>query len=88
MILCEMIAGNLAERAFERKIPGFEIDPDDIYNYYKKDPQCPEEFVKLAIQCTKYEVEERPSWRTIITTLNEIDETIENSYNIGIIPGN
>lgn len=86
MILCEMIAGNLAERAFERKIPGFEIDPDDIYNYYKKDPQCPEEFVKLAIQCTKYEVEERPSWRTIITTLNEIDETIENSYNIGIIP--
>jgi len=86
MILCEMIAGKLAEKAYQRKIPGFEIDPEDVYRYSEEDPQCPEEFVQLAIQCTKYEEEERPSWKTIIDTLNEIDETIENSYNIGIIP--
>jgi len=86
MILCEMIAGKLAEKAYKRKIPGFEIDPEDVYHYAEKDPQCPEEFVELAINCTKYEEEERPSWKTIITKLNEIDETIENSYNIGIIP--
>jgi len=86
IILCEMIAGQLAEKAYKRKIPGFEIDPDDVYSYYEKDPLCPEEFVKLAINCTKYEEDERPSWKSIISKLNEIDETIENSYNIGIIP--
>jgi LIM domain kinase 1 len=86
MILCEMIAGQLAEKAYKRKIPGFEIDSEDVYRYYEKDPLCPEAFVKLAINCTKYEEKERPSWKTIISTLNEIDEAIENSYNIGIIP--
>jgi LIM domain kinase 1 len=86
IILCEMIAGKLAEKAYKRKIPGFEIDPEDVYRYSEKDPFCPEEFVKLAIDCVKYEENERPSWKTIITKLNEIDENIENSYNIGIIP--
>lgn len=86
IILCEMIAGKLAEKSYKRKIPGFEIDPEDVYRYYEKDPFCPEEFVKLAIDCVKYEDNERPSWKTIISKLNEIDEAIENSYNIGIIP--
>jgi len=86
IILCEMIAGKLAEKAYKRKIPGFEIDPEDVYRYAEEDPQCPKEFVELAISCTKYEEKERPSWKTVITKLNEIDETIENSYNIGIIP--
>jgi len=86
IILCEMVAGQLAEKAYKRKIPGFEIDPDDVYSYCEKDPSCPKEFAKLAIDCTKYEENERPSWKTIITKLNEIDQEIENSYNIGIIP--
>lgn len=75
VIFCEIASRKLAsDYTFKRSAPSFGIDADEVRRLAS--PGCPPAFVQLCLDCVAVEAKDRPSTRTILERLREIETEI------------
>jgi LIM domain kinase 1 len=75
VIFCEIASRKLAsDHIFKRGAPSFGIDPEEVRRLAS--PGCPPAFVQLCLDCISEEPRGRPTTRTILDRLREIEAEI------------
>ncbi|EAU87632.1 TKL/LISK/LISK-DD1 protein kinase [Coprinopsis cinerea okayama7 len=75
IIFCEIAARRLADdRHFKRHPPTFGIDPEEVRKLAT--PGCPEDFLKLCLDCLNTEPARRPGTREILDRLRLIEAEV------------
>ncbi|KAI0341253.1 kinase-like protein [Trametopsis cervina] len=75
VIFCEIASRKLAsDYTFKRGAPTFGIDPDEVRRLAS--PGCPPAFIQLCLECVNEEPKNRPSTRSILERLREIETEI------------
>jgi serine/threonine protein kinase len=80
MVLFEIITRQRVERAFPRGPANFfGIDEDAVRASEFIPPDCPPQFLDLALWCTKYEANERPDFKKITIALKQMEDIISKA---------
>ena len=75
VIFCEIASRKLADdNTFKRSAPSFAIDQDEIRRLAS--PDCPPAFIQLCVDCLANEPSQRPTTRTILDRLREIETEV------------
>jgi LIM domain kinase 1 len=98
IILLELVLGIVADTTidpnrptvhplFERIIPGFGVNEEDIKE--AAPPDCPPAFLELALNCAHDDPEKRPTTRDILKRLRgiEFELSAQQTRNIGLMTG-
>lgn len=75
VIFCELGARTLADdHHFKRAAPSFTLDAAEVRK--RMSPGCPDAFVSLCLDCTRFEPGERPNTREILARLAQIETEV------------
>lgn len=75
VIFCEIAARKLADdRHFSRSAPFFDLDISEVRE--RASPGCPAAFIELSIACVNQDPARRPTTRTILDRLREIEADV------------
>lgn len=93
VVLCELAARKaVSPGVFDRQIPGFGIDPDEICRRAAESGrdengvEASLQFTELAIQCTEIDPKKRPTWKTILSTLREVSKDLQSGNKQPTLP--
>lgn len=72
VIFCEIASRHLVDSTtFKREMPSFGLDTEEIREMASEG--CPEEFIRLCIDCVQVEADQRPQMREVVRRLRDIE---------------
>ncbi|KAH8823878.1 TKL/LISK/LISK-DD1 protein kinase [Flagelloscypha sp. PMI_526] len=75
IVFCEILARKLADdHHFKRMAPHFDIDEEEVR--MRASPGCPEDFIKLTLECLSTDPASRPTTREILDRLRPIEAEV------------